>query len=131
MHEESIFMKIVRGEVPCHKVYEDDKTVAFLDIHPIQPGHTLVVPKIQVDKLYDLPDDYYQAVMATARLVARRIEDVLQRPRVAYVVEGLDVPHAHVHLIPIAHGFSDLDPRNAQAGVDDSALTAMAQRLAF
>jgi histidine triad (HIT) family protein len=131
MSEESIFMKIVHGEVPCHKVYEDTMTLAFLDIHPVQPGHTLVVPKIQVDKLYDLPDDYYQAVMATAKLVARRIEDVLQSPRVAYAVEGFDVPHAHVHLVPTAHGFSDLDPKHAQTEVDNEALSAMVQRLAF
>lgn len=131
MHEESIFTKIIQGKVPCHKVYEDSKTLAFLDIHPLQPGHTLVVPKLQVDKLYDLPDKDYQAVMATAKLVARRIEDVLQCPRVAYAVEGFDVAHAHVHLVPTAHGFSDLDPKNAQTEVDNDALTAMVQRLAF
>ena len=72
--QDSIFSKIINGEIPCHKIYEDDKTFAFLDIYPTSPGHTLVIPKIQVDKIYDLPDDYYVAVFETGRKLAKNME---------------------------------------------------------
>ena len=98
--EDSIFTKIIKGEIPCHKVYEDEHTLAFLDIHPIHPGHVLVIPKTQIDHLWDLPDAEYQAVMNTAKLVSNRIRQVLRPERVGVHVIGLDVPHAHVHLFP-------------------------------
>ena len=98
--EESIFSKIIRGEIPCHKVYEDDKTFAFLDINPLSDGHVLVTSKKQVDKFYDLPDDYYTALFATVKKLSNHIEKILG-VRVGIVVEGLDVPHAHVHLVPM------------------------------
>ncbi|MFA5004332.1 MAG: HIT domain-containing protein [Candidatus Saccharimonadales bacterium] len=98
--QDSIFTKIIRGEVPCHKVYEDAKTFAFLDIHPIQPGHTLVVPKKQVEFVWDLEAEDYQAVMATAQKVAKRLREVLGVAYVGEQVIGVDVPHAHVQLIP-------------------------------
>jgi histidine triad (HIT) family protein len=97
---ESTFMRIIRGEEPSYPVYEDDKTFAFLDIYPTQPGHTLVVPKVQVWQLWDLDNEYYGAVMATCHTVARHIRDVLHVPRVGVQVVGLDVDHAHVHLVP-------------------------------
>ena len=74
---DSIFTKIIKGEIPCHKVYEDEQTLAFLDIHPVQPGHVLVVPKAQIASLWELDDATYQAVMATTRQVARRCQQVL------------------------------------------------------
>src|SRR5436309_15038669 len=100
--QESIFTGIVKGEIPCHKVYEDEATLAFLDIHPVQPGHTLVIPKKQVEFVWDLDDETYQAVMATAKKVARQLRDVLDVPYVGEQVIGIDVPHAHVHLIPFS-----------------------------
>lgn len=127
MQEPSIFTRIIRDEIPAHKIYEDERTLAFLDIRPLQPGHTLVIPKKQVDKLYDLEDEDYQAVMATAKRVARRIEEVLQPVRVGYMVEGFDVPHAHVKLIPVSKG-EDFDPRQAREASDEE-LVAMADRL--
>ena len=103
MNEESVFSKIIRGDIPSHKVYEDEQTYAFLDINPLSDGHVLVVPKKQVDKIYDLDDDTYRALFATVKKVAKRINDVLG-VRAGLVVEGLEVPHAHVHVVPMYDG---------------------------
>ena len=129
--QDSVFTKIIKGEIPCHKVYEDDKTLAFMDIHPVQEGHVLVVPKAQVDRIYDLSDPDYTALMLTAKKVAARVQMVLNPPRVALAVVGFDVPHAHVHVVPSRTGFEDLDPRNAAAEPDHTALAVLAQKLAF
>lgn len=99
---DTIFTKIIKGELPCHKIYEDDKTLAFLDIHPLQPGHTLVIPKTQIEFVWDLKDDDYQAVMNTTKLVALRLRKVLPTPYIHSRIVGIDVPHAHVHLIPFS-----------------------------
>ena len=96
----SIFTKIIQGEIPCYKVYEDDKTFAFLDIHPESKGHILVIPKNEVDKIYDLPDEDYQALMATVKKLSTHMEKVLGA-RTLWKVVGTDVPHAHVHLMPL------------------------------
>ncbi|MBQ3297136.1 HIT domain-containing protein [Candidatus Saccharibacteria bacterium] len=95
----SIFTQIIQGEIPCYKIYEDDKTFAFLDIHPETKGHTLVVPKLEVDKIYDLPDADYQALMATVKKLSQHMEKQLGQ-RTLWKVIGTDVPHAHVHLLP-------------------------------
>lgn len=96
----SIFTKIIQGEIPSYKIYEDDKTYAFLDIHPETKGHTLVIPKKEVDRIYDLEDEDYAALMATAKKLARHMEDVLGA-RTIWKVVGTDVPHAHIHLMPL------------------------------
>ena len=96
----SIFSKIIAGEIPCYKIYEDEKTLAFLDIHPETPGHTLVIPKVEVDKLYELEMEDYLAVMKTVKILARRMEKVLGRRTLMKVI-GTDVPHAHVHLVSL------------------------------
>lgn len=126
--EDSIFTKIVRGEIPCYKLYEDAATLAFLDIHPVQPGHTLVIPKKQVDKLYDLDDETYQAVMKTTKRLMQQLDHILGK-RVGLKVVGVDVPHAHVQLIPFGdpaeiHGKQDMDTEP-----DHAALADMAKRL--
>ena len=95
----SIFTKIIRGEIPCYKIYEDDKTLAFLDINPETKGHTLVVPKNEVDKIYDLPEEDYQALMRTVKKLSQHMEKQLGK-RTLWKVIGTDVPHAHVHLLP-------------------------------
>ena len=95
----SIFTKIIKGEIPCYKIYEDDKTFAFLDINPETKGHTLVVPKTEIDKIYELPDDDYNALMATVKKLAQHMEQVLGQRTLMKVI-GTDVPHAHVHLMP-------------------------------
>ena len=95
----SVFTKIINGEIPSYKIYEDDKTIAFLDIHPETKGHTLVVPKKEVDKIYDLEDEDYIALMQTVKKLSRHLEDKLGA-RTVWKVVGTDVPHAHVHLYP-------------------------------
>lgn len=95
----SIFTKIINGEIPCYKIYEDDKTLAFLDINPETKGHTLVIPKNEVDKIYDLPDEDYDALMKTVKKLSAHMEKTLGA-RTLWKVIGTDVPHAHVHLMP-------------------------------
>ncbi len=97
----SIFTRIIKGDIPCYKVAEDDQNIAFLDINPLQQGHTLVVPKLEVDKLFDLPEANYVSLMAFAKKVASGIEKTIPCNRVGVAVIGLEVPHAHIHLIPI------------------------------
>lgn len=96
----SVFTKIIQGEIPCYKIYEDEKTLAFLDIAPEAKGHTLVVPKLEVGKVYDLPTEDYQAVMATVKKLAKHMETVLGE-RMQIKIVGVDVPHAHVHILPV------------------------------
>ena len=96
----SIFTKIIEGEIPSYKIYEDDKTYAFLDIHPEVKGHTLVVPKNETDKIYELPDEDYQALMSAVKKLSKHMESKLGR-RILWKVVGTDVPHAHVHLLPL------------------------------
>ena len=97
----SIFSRIIAGESPCYKVAEDDNAFAFLDINPITKGHTLVVPKHEVDYLFNLDDDEYKGLMLFAKKVAKALEKAIECKRVAVAVLGLEVPHAHIHLIPI------------------------------
>lgn len=127
--EDSIFTKIIKGAIPCHKIYEDDETFAFLDIHPIVAGHTLVIPKKQVAFLWDLDDETYQAVMRTAKKIAFHLRETMEVPYVGVQVVGVDVPHAHVHLMPFTdaaqyHGHSD-----ATAEPDHAALALLAEKL--
>lgn len=96
----SIFSKIVAGEIPCYKIYEDEKTLAFLDINPESKGHTLVIPKVEVDKVYDLAEEDYDALWRTVKKVAKNMEEVLGERTLMKVI-GTDVPHAHVHLMPL------------------------------
>lgn len=128
---DSIFTKIIKGEIPCHKIYEDGRTFAFLDIHPKTPGHTLVVPKRQVEFVWDLDDEDYQAVMATAKKVAQKLRAVLGQPYVGELVIGIDVPHAHVHVYPFATVEESRYIPDLDAEPDHPALAAMAKKLAF
>ena len=128
---DSIFTKIIKGEIPCHKIYEDDKTLAFLDIYPVQPGHMLVIPKQQIEFAWDLPDEDYQAVMATTKKVARRLREVLSTYYVGERIVGVDVPHAHVQLIPFNTIEEWKAPQDKSAEPDHTALAAMAAKLAF
>ena len=96
----SVFAKIVSGEIPCYKIYEDEKTMAFLDINPETKGHTLVIPKVEVDKIYDLSEEDWNALWASAKKIAKHMDEVTGR-RIVMKVIGTDVPHAHVHLMPV------------------------------
>ena len=97
----TIFSKIVNGEIPCYKVAENDEFLAFLDIRPNTIGHTLCIPKVEVDDILDLEEDRYKNLMLFSRKVAKSIKNVIQCKKVAISVIGLEVPHVHVHLIPI------------------------------
>ncbi len=97
----TIFTKIIKGEIPCHKVAENETHIAFLDINPIAKGHTLVVPKKEIDYLFDLPDDLLSNTMIFAKKVVAGIDSALTPIRTGVIVEGLEVPHAHIHLVPI------------------------------
>lgn len=110
----SIFTKIIKGEIPCHKVAENDEFLAFLDINPNAWGHTLCIPKKEVDKIFDLDEGTYNGLMQFSRKVALAIEKVVPCNRVGIAVVGLEVPHAHVHLIPI-NSMSDMDFKNNTA----------------
>jgi histidine triad (HIT) family protein len=102
--EDSIFTKIIKGEIPCHKVYENDDILAFLDISPNVVGHTLVVPKAQVDQFNHLDDGTYHAVWAAVKKVANNHQAKLRTDRIGISVKGVDVPHAHVHVLPFNYG---------------------------
>ncbi|MDG5767448.1 HIT family protein [Balneolales bacterium ANBcel1] len=97
----TIFTKIIKGEIPGYKIAEDDRFYAFLDISPISKGHTLVVPKVETDYLFDLPDDLLAGMMIFAKSVALAMDRSLKPIRTGVIVEGLEVPHAHIHLVPI------------------------------
>lgn len=127
----TIFQKIIDGEVPAHKVYEDDKTLAFLDIFPTMPGHTLVIPKRASEFVWDLDDENYKAVMSTCQKVARRIREVLPQAYVHMGVIGTDVPHAHVHLIPFDKTSDLHNPDREKAEPNHQELAKMAEKLRF
>jgi len=104
----SIFTKIINGEIPCYKVAENDKFIAFLDVNPLEKGHTLVVPKKEIDYIFDMPDDLLGEMMVFSKSVARAIKNVVPCPKIGVAVIGLEVRHCHVHLCPI-HGVGDLN----------------------
>jgi histidine triad (HIT) family protein len=104
----TIFSKIINGDIPCYKIAENDKFFAFLDINPIREGHTLVVPKIETDKFFDLTDDYLGEILMFAHPIAKAIEKSFDCNRCGISVLGLEVPHAHLHLVPV-NSASDLN----------------------
>lgn len=127
---QTIFEQIVNGTIPCHKIYEDEKTLAFLDIHPVQPGHTLVIPKIAVEFVWDLEPEVYAALMISVQKVAQHIKKSLNADYVGAKIVGVDVPHAHVHLIPFST-VAEYNGKQSEQEPDHTALSAMALKLRF
>lgn len=125
----SIFTKIVNGELPCHKVYEDEEHLAFLDVRPIKHGHCLVIPKKEVDYIFDLEDEELSKLMLVAKKVAKAISQEIECNRVGMTVIGIEVPHTHVHLCPI-NEVGDLSFSNAKAGEPDE-LSALAYKISL
>ena len=124
----SIFSRIVAGEIPCHKIAEDDRFLAFLDIMPLAEGHTLVIPKMEVDRYFDLPDDILRDINVFARDVALRLERAIPCERVGVAVIGLEVPHAHVHLIPL-NGVADINFERPKLQLSQDELAATAEKV--
>jgi histidine triad (HIT) family protein len=124
--KDTIFTKIIKGEIPSYKIYEDEKTFAFLDIHPLSEGHVLVVPKQQVEFIWDLEANEYQALMETVQKVGSRLCDVLDTPYVGLEVIGVDVPHAHVHVVP----FTTTNELHRQAPASDEPDHGSLERIA-
>ena len=123
-----IFIKIVNGEIPCYKVAEADKYLAFLDINPLAKGHTLVIPKDEIDYLFDLEDELYSGLMLFAKKVALAIEKVIDCERIGVAVVGLEVPHAHVHLIPINH-IDDISFTKPKMQLSNEELVEISQKI--
>jgi histidine triad (HIT) family protein len=124
----SIFTRIIQGEIPCHKVGENDDFLAFLDISPLREGHTLVVPKLEVDRFFDLPPALMAGIMPFAQEVAERLRRAVPCDRVGVAVIGLEVPHAHVHLIPLDR-MADMDFTREKLKLTQEELAAIAERI--
>ncbi|TSA38079.1 MAG: HIT family protein [Porphyromonadaceae bacterium] len=124
----NIFSRIVSGEIPCYKIAENDQFLAFLDINPLTKGHTLVIPKREVDYLFDLSEEELAALMVFARKVALAIGKVMPCKRVGVAVIGLEVPHAHVHLVPI-NGVYDIDFRQPKLKISPEEFSDITDRI--
>ncbi|MFZ1357289.1 MAG: HIT family protein [Saprospiraceae bacterium] len=122
----SIFAKIINGEIPSHKVYEDDNFLAFLDIRPMVKGHTLVIPKKEVDYLFDMNPEEYTSLLLAAQKVAKGIKKSVPCTKVGMTVIGLEVPHAHVHLMPI-NNVADMSFKNPVVEMTQSEMNQLAQ----
>jgi histidine triad (HIT) family protein len=125
----SIFTKIIKGEIPCYKVAEDKNFLAFLDINPLAEGHTLVIPKKETDYIFDLDDDMFAGLHLFAKKVARAIDKSVICERVGVAVIGLEVPHAHIHLVPLRN-IGDLNFANPKLKFTKEEFLAMAQKIA-
>jgi len=126
----SIFSRIVKGEIPSYKIAEDDNYLAFLDINPLAKGHTLVIPKKEIDNLFDLDDQLYQGLCLFAKKIAKAIEKCIPCAKVGVAVIGLEVPHAHIHLVPI-NGIYDLDFSRPKLKFTNEELAAIAQEISL
>lgn len=102
--EPSIFTRIIDGEIPSHKIYEDDHFIAILDIQPMHTGHTLVIPKVQVAYIWDLDEEVYSSLMSLVRQIGKQLRDIMETEKVGILVDGSDVAHVHVHVIPFNSG---------------------------
>jgi histidine triad (HIT) family protein len=125
----TLFTKIVNGEIPCHKVLESDKFLAFLDIMPLKKGHVLVIPKMEVDYIFNLDDDLLGDMMVFAKKVASKIERVFPCNRIGVTVIGLEVPHAHIHLIPIDK-LDDMNFTKPKLTLEQTELSDIASKIA-
>ena len=124
----SIFTKIVKGEIPSYKVYEDRNFLAFLDINPLKKGHTLVIPKKEVDYIFDIDSKEYQNLWNTAKKIALGMKKVIECNRISIVVMGLEVPHAHIHLIPL-DSMQDIDFSQPKLKISNDEMVQIANRI--
>ncbi len=124
----SIFTKIVTGEIPCYKVAEDENFLAFLDINPLTKGHTLIIPKKEIDYIFDLPDDLYIGIMNFAKKIAPAIQKACPCLRIGVAIIGLEVPHAHIHLIPL-QSMHDINFSNPKLKLSSAELNEIANNI--
>ena len=124
----TIFSRIVKGEIPCYKIAEDEQFFAFMDINPVAVGHTLVIPKREDDYIFNLEDDEIGAMMVFAKKVAKAIEKAVPCKRIGVAVIGLEVPHAHIHLIPISRE-GDMDFKKEHVHMSEEEFRAVQQRI--
>ena len=122
----SLFTKIIKGEIPCYKIAEDDSFLAFLDINPLVRGHALVIPKVEIDYLFDIDDDVLQNMIIFAKNVASKIKNAIPCNRVGVSVIGLEVPHAHIHLIPISK-IDDMNFNNSKLALSSKEMINIQQ----
>src|SRR5438309_2349678 len=127
----TVFSKIINKEIDHHLIYEDDLTIAFLDHKPVTKGHTLVIPKAEIDHLDDCPDELYQAVFTTVHKVSKRLRTELKPKRIALVVHGFEIPHAHIHIVPMYTGHElHLADREVSASTSEE-LAELTKKLQF
>ena len=124
---ECIFCKIAEKEIPAHGVWEDEKFLAFLDLHPVNPGHLLIIPKEHIENIFDMPDGLYEEIFNKAKALSTPLQNAMSSVRVGIVVEGFGVPHTHVHLVPINNSH-DLDSSRAKAMAAED-LAAIAEKI--
>jgi histidine triad (HIT) family protein len=124
----TIFSKIIQGDIPCYKIAEDDRYFAFLDINPLAEGHTLVVPKTEIDYIFDMEDDLLAGMMVFAKKIAKAVGKVMPCKRVGIAVIGLEVPHAHIHLIPI-NGVHDIEFSKQKLKLSPDQFHAIAEKI--
>ncbi|MBC7564748.1 HIT domain-containing protein [Candidatus Saccharibacteria bacterium] len=131
MTNDSIFTKIIKGDIPSHKIYEDDDVLAFLDIHPTVAGHTLVVPKKQIEFIWDLDDETYTKLTLAAKKIAANMRETLGVAYIGEKIIGVDVPHAHIQLVPFTNPADFYKEADQSAEPDHTALAKIAERLSF
>ena len=124
----SIFVKIINGELPSYKISENNNFLAFLDISPLKKGHVLVIPKVEIDKFYDLTDDYLKEWMVFAKPIAKAIEKTFDCKRCGMTIIGLEVPHAHMHLMPIS-GINDMDFQQEKLKLSDKEMKDVQEKI--
>ncbi len=124
----SIFTKIVKGEIPCYKIAEDENYLAFLDINPLQEGHTLVIPKKEIDYIFDIDDELFAGLWNFAKKVGKAIETVVPCQRMGITVIGLEVPHAHIHLIPLKSMY-DMDFKRPKLSFSPEEFKIIAEKI--
>ncbi|HUC95657.1 MAG TPA: HIT family protein [Candidatus Saccharimonadia bacterium] len=131
MIEDSIFTKIIKGEIPCHKVYEDKTTIAIIPLHPIAIAEVLVIPKKQIDRFFELPDKDYQDLMTVVKKVAARMQKVFNTKRVGLQTIGLHIAHCHIHVVAFNTYEEYLEVADESLSVDHERLAKIARKLAF
>jgi histidine triad (HIT) family protein len=123
-----IFCKIVGREIPTHIIKEDENVLVFLDVNPVNPGHLLIIPKVHIESVFNMPDEQYKNIFETAKALSTPLQNAMQSRKIGIAVEGFGVPHAHVHLVPL-HNPNELNPERA-THMEDETLAPIAEKIA-